>query len=516
MKKIFYLIVAGIVAFLQGGCYQDKGNYDYSNIGDVTVTLTNDIHEYRAVMSQHLVIPVTVTTAANVPESELTYTWERIHNNSYFKEIGQGKDFDFRLGPDDAFPTYGTYTVRLKVSRQVGSYTHEVYSDLVNIIISGDVGLMVLHGDASGCDIGVIQDADFLMRAGAQVTPQTIYNGYSSANGSKIPGTGKSIIQQHPSSANVETCNVYVITDQTMVYAYAAGLAKKGNYGDLFYGAEGQAPLYKGNPKQFAFYNSQKSVIDDGDIFCASGSANPRFSLRTTFTGFPNYKASPYSYLNYSAVIFDMNSRSFFRTGLQSVGNQTPTVFNSTKGAFNLADMKADLLYFDLGGNKGNYMGIFRSDDGVVFLGEINLAAKDDGPGNTFAYAKYDISRLPQFESARFHAFGVSNSMCYYATASDVYYYAALRESGTSTAKKLVIGTDEIKFPGEITMMKLLKVTINFSDYQYFGKMMIVGTYENGQGTLHAILLDNMTGTALSHRTFTGFDRIYDANLKSF
>ena len=513
MKKIFYFTAFVFLAFLQWGCHEDKGNYDYVNFEDITVDVTSEIYEYRTSFGEHLVIPMTVTT--DVPESELEYTWE-VGASSRFSTFAEGKDLDYVVEAGH-FPEYGTFFARLKVARQMKGYAAAVFSPLIRITVSGESGLMVLHGNDSESDIATITHSDFIIRAGTQVAQNVVHNLYSSSNnGGKIPGKGITVIQQHTRFISADFSDIYVITDRTSLVAVPAGLVKKSDYLDIFHSLPGYSPLCKGDPQRFQFFNSSRVILDGGDLFVMNGTTNPKFSMRNEFNGLPNYKISKHSYLNTTSYMFEENMRGFISASTQNAGTLSYVTYNSTKGPFNVGDMQADLLFLDRGAaSASNYMGVFKEDDGTIFIGEINFAARDE-VGNTFAHDKYDIADLPEFESAKFYAVGANSSLCYYATGTSVYQYALLGQSKTTTGKKLVMGTEQVPFSGEVTMMKVLRPLASGADtYQYHNQMLLVGTYENGVGTLHAIILDLLSGSALSHKTFTGFGRIADANLKS-
>ena len=516
MKRIFYFTAFVFLVLLQWSCYEDKGNYDYTELGDITVGVTSEIYEYRVMLGEHLAIPMTVTS--KVPETELKYTWEVVSNNSRFADFSEGKSLDYVIGPDKYFPSYGTFFVKLRVERQIKGYSAAVYSPLIRVIVGGESGLMVLHGNNTESDIAMITHPDFMVQAGTQVVQNITYNLYSSANnGEKIPGKGVLVIQQHVPYSNAETANVHVVTDQTSIVAAAAGVVKKSDYLDLFHSLPGYPPLCKGDPQRFQFFGGTRIILDGGDLFVMGNATNPKIAVRNEFTGLPDYKISKHSYLAPTSYMFEENMRFFFSASTQAFGTLANTRYNSTKGPFNVNDMQADLLFFDRGGTTtSNYLGVFKEDDGTIFLGEINFSARDE-VGNTFARDKYDIANLPEFESAKFYALGSNSSLCYYATSTDVYQYALLGESRTTTGRKLMMGVNQVPFSGEVTMMKILRPLYTGSDtYQYHSQMLLVGTYENGTGTLHAIVLDALSGSALSHKTYTGFGCITDVNLKSF
>ncbi len=509
MRKIVYHTFLAALAFVAWGCYEDKGNYDYTDIGDVSLDIESGVYAYRVMLGDRLAIPATVT--AENPGQALEYAWE-VAVQGAFSEFAEGRDLDHIMGPDEHFPTYGEYKIRLKAVRTIDGLAAEAYSPVVTVTVSGESGLMVLHGDDTQSDIGVIQDPDFILEAGTRIDERVIYDNYSASNGAKIPGKGMIAVQHHTGAA--ATSHVYVVTDRTALFAAAAGLVREGGYADLFMSLDGTEPLYQGKPEAFGFYGSYRAVIDGGDLF-TMGNASPKFSIRTEFIGMADYKASEYSYLDTRGYIFDMLSRRFFSASIQG-GTSTPvTSYHSTKGPFNVNDMQADLLFFDRGGASGHFMGVFKKDDGGIFLGEINFDAKDDATG-TYAHARYSPDNLAEFASARFHAFGSNASMCYYATAGSVYQYAVLGGSGTTTAMKLMTGAEPVALTGEVTMMKILAPRVaGGGTYQYQDRMLIVATYENGAGTLHAFVLDPLSGSALTHKQFTGFGRIADANLKT-
>ena len=512
MKKIFYFTALAVLGLLPAGCYEDKGNYDYTDIGDVTLDVASGIYEYNVMLGDRLTIPMKVTS--EVAEAQLEYIWERNEGGSFI-ELGTGKDFDRNVGPDEYFPSYGEYRIRLKAVRTYGERVAEAYSPLILLTVGGESGLMVLHGNDTESDVGVIQDPDFTVRAGVDIQKKVVHNLYSTANGEKLPGKGVLAVQHHASSGTIETNKVYIVTDRGAVYAGSAGFRKEGDYADMFLSVPGAPPLYKGKPEAFGFYMTSKALIDDGDVFVLNGIYNFKFNVKTGITGLSNYKLSKYSYLDTFAYVFDMNSRRFVMVSLQGTTPTWMSTYSSPDGPFDVNDVKADLLYFDRGGAAGHFLGVFEEDDGDIFIGEVNFAATNQ-PGDYFAHAKYDIGKLPAFGSAKFHAFGSASSMCYYATDSGIYQYAVLGSGGTTTGRKLMMGVNELPISGEITMMKMMRsrMTGN-SAYQHRDKMLIVGTYENGVGTLHAIVLDIISGSAVSHKTFTGFGRIYDANLKS-
>lgn len=528
MKKIIHFAAAAFLALSLGGCYEDKGNYEYTAVTDARVDVASGVYLYNAKLGEHINIPMTVEIEG-VPESELEYFWE-IKNSAVFRELPgvEGRDFDRTLGPDDDFNAFTTYIVRLTVIYEEKGYKAKAYSPLISLVLSGDTGLLVAHGDDSGVDLGLICNDMFLVSASSTTEAKITYDNYSSVNGGKIPG--KLIFAKHQDNATVANAWIYTLTDQGMSYCSPITFGKLGDYDDLFYSTP-DYKFYNGKPEALFFYGNGRVLIDDGQLFygfppnkfAKSHDFSTNITIPLTEYDMSEHGVYEYSHVRdmNSPIAFDKLRRGFLKLSFSST--QSVVYFDSNNGPFNPNDMKADLLYFGFGGmvdSGNNLIGVFRDDNDELFLGEFNFSAPDE-PGNTWARFKYSVEPLPEFGAAKFYGFGNTNAMCYYATDNAVYQYALAGNSGATNGRKLMLGIDgqnEFPITGEVTMMKVLKpATSNplTAPYQFYGEILLVATYENGEGTLYAIRLHPITGNAISYETFGGFDRIYDANLKT-
>jgi len=535
MKKIFYFTVWMALLMLTKGCYTDKGNYEYAVMGDVTIDVTSAMYSYSAILGEHLNIPMTVTTA-KVSESSLEYTWEIASSNTFIEISDQkAKDFDRILGPDDYFPGNATFHIRLKVSWQENRGTIRAYSPLIAVTISGRRGLMVLHGNDTESDVGIISNTIFAIAAATDIGNDVIFDIYSRANnGAKIPGRGVSIIQHNGNASNATNSWIYMITQemgsprQSCVFASLVNFTKQGDYDDLFMTSAFGNKYHKGDPWAFQFGATNRALIDGGDFFFTNTSLYPKLGAPYTFALLPDppgYRFSRHSYLLVNTLgmshCFDEIRRGFVSIDPTRAPPAVIT-YTSTTGPFVPNDMQADLLFFDQGGSLGAatastncFLGVFRDDFQNLFIAE--LIFSDSPPGGSQAQFRYEVSGLPNFAAAKFYALGSANTMCYYATSEGVYQFAAMGLGGLISGGRLKMeGTGvEVPLSGEITMMKIIRNRSTTGGvYQFHNRMMIVGTYENGVGTLHAIQLNQVSGNVVNHWQFPGFGRIYDANLK--
>lgn len=93
MKEYIFLLIT--LSILQVGCYEDKGNYDYTTVNEVKIEGEYDL-VYRLNMGERLSIPMTLELNG-FDESLLEFKWEfTIQNklNPEYHLLSTSKDFD--------------------------------------------------------------------------------------------------------------------------------------------------------------------------------------------------------------------------------------------------------------------------------------------------------------------------------------------------------------------------------------------------------------------------------------
>lgn len=521
MKKEILALLVFMAAL--SGCYSDKGNYDYANLDPVKIELSETT--FNRSVGAALSVQPTITT--NIAESDLTYEWQVFASSTVsgeyasYKTFQTGKQLDYKCMLTTLMPTPGSYTLRLKVSQN--STNRTFYSDDMTLSILGVTGLLVLHGDDTSSDIGVIS-AKVFAPGESDTEAFTKADFYSSANGgTKLQGKGLQIIQSYPSTGSKsypDRCFVMARTDKECVLANYGGLVKQGVWDDLFYGG-----LNQHKPEGYCLdelANGYVIAFDGGDMFYRWQNSSavwvaPSVGKGTNYT---QYSFAPYfmngtSQSGIQAYAFDRNSRGFI--AFTSVYSLTGTSkdkriypIEGTSTPFNPAHMNADLLFIGSGGTLNHDLAVMRNDDGTMFLAELNPYQKKY---SDVAVAKYDMSGMSDVSNAKFFAFGsklVSSvvqsyiNMCYYATSNSVYRYTCGQT--TSNVLTMTDGTP-CTFDGEITMMKTIAYNSKI--------VMLVGTYSGGTGTLYRCVLDELTGLVSEVSSYTGFGKIYDANIKA-
>lgn len=531
MKKIYFVLLA-VMFFC--GCYDDKGNYDYTTQEAFEISLEETYFERQ--IGGHLSIQPTIKT--KIPETDLTYQWE-VHSlkpgdgYTLFNKFAEGKDLDWECVSTELMPGIGQYTIRLHATQT--STQRNFYSEQITLSIAGVTGLLVLHGNDSQSDIGLLVAPEF---RGTNVMDETIENYptmYSQANGSKIQGKGKAIY--HLFTSNMvyngleNRCYVAALTDQGVTLANYSGLQRSADYLDLFYSPS----IPHGKPQSFYVYDSYETIVDDGMLFFTTPSYAPLYiaplddDVQASLEEFENgIYFSPFvlrgkSGATYTRMImFNMIDRGFvgYSDGSMWPNRYTKldaTLDGTTSVPFNPAKMDADLLYMDHGGSTNHTMAVMQENDGKKLVVEMDFNTQTL---SQMPYAKYsDVSGLQDFDQAFSYAFGEDQfHMCYYATSNAIYRYSVEKGKVPQSEKLMTIDGQVVDFKGaEITMMRLLKPNATTNDswsYKYYNQMLVVGTYANGEGTLRAFIVDQSSGRILSETSYSGFDRIYDVAVK--
>lgn len=513
-RNIIYFAL--LLACCLTSCY-DNGMKTYSDLDSVTFTLPNNGKtSYNVSLGDTLSIPITIDT--DISKSNLSYEWE-VYSNSNFVKFADGEQLNAIFGPSEYVPAPGMYTIRLHVTDT--KTARQFYSSLLNIkVAGGKMGLVVLHGNDSSCDLGFITAPEFLPTEG-EITETNTPNWYSRTNNERIQGKGLLVIHDYTDYTDASRCYVTALTTSGGVLTNYQGMVKTGNYSDLFYGK-----LNQNKPEGYAVLGELDVAFDGGEMFLCDTYMDTYFV--TSALPKNTYNIAPFVFMpqNYMAqaqlICFDRNSHGFI--GLSNIYGSTITYYPMTASSsiFNPADMKANLIYCDHGGMSLHNMAVMEDlNTKEKYLAELDF---ENEKMDNIPVAKYDMSTQADWNNAIYYAFGDNQgNMCYYATSSNVYQFYA--SNGTmSQASTLEYNDAPLSLDGEITMMKILKpyrleadydTGISPFSYYNYNKILLIGTYANGKGTLHAYMLDEISGKIENEiGSWGGYEKIIDANIK--
>lgn len=538
MRYIHYILVSWLLCLavlLFVSCYEDKGNYDYVELGEVSISFPANDYA-RAIGTTLSVVPQVQT---DIPEDDLRYQWEVGCGSSLtgarpeFRLLQEGRDLNYDCHITELMPAPDTYVLRLHVVQ--ASTKRDFYSEQLRLTLSGLTGMMVLHDQDTKSDIGIVVADEFRpATSGEKVETQVFPHYFSEGNGgAKIDGVGKLLLQLKGGSAKFGNYHAVVaVTDRANVAASYGGLTVlEGGWSDLlFYGGlnrnRPQAIFFSGNnDPMYTFLSAY--IFDGGELFSRQ---NAEYVIRPNLGGenayIPGYDLAPYiikpssnSSGGVQVYLFDNLSKQFLISTnewgilMTSTPNEKYLARLDVPAArINPAEFNADLLYWGIGGLDNHSLAVMRRADGRRFLFEMDMTT-----GSNFSLipvATYEMDQLPDIGNAFHYAFiedGNTIYACFYATPSGVYRFTVDGQGTALSAEPLkFLGGTGLDFTNErVTMLKII-------DHQG-SDMMLIGTYNesNAVGTLHAMTIDPVNGCVTGEvKSYGGFGHITDVCLK--
>ena len=537
MKYIHYISLGWLclTALLVASCYEDKGNYDYIELSDVSIAFSTTDYE-RAIGAT---LSVTPQVQTDIPEGDLQYQWEVgcgsgvTGGRPEFRLLQEGKELNYTCHITEMMPSPGTYDLRLHVVQT--STKRDFYSEPLHLTLSGLTGMMVLHDADAKSDIGIITANEFRpATSGEEVETQVFPHYFSDGNsGTQIDGVGRLLLQLRGGAAKFGNYHAVVaVTDRTNIAASYGGLTiREGGWSNLlFYGN-----LNRNQPQAIAFYGSTDPmytyqsvyIFDGGEIYSRQ---NAEFVIRPNLGGesayLPGYDLAPYIIKPSSTksggvqmYLFDnlskqflisTNERGILMTATPNTRYLAP--LDEPLARVNPAEFNANLLYWGIGGLDNHSLAVMQRADGSRFLFEMDMTTGSDF--TRIPVAVYEMNQLPDIGNAFQYAFvekGNTIYACFYATPSGVYRFTVDGNGTALDAEPLsALGGSALDLANEqITMLKL----INHQGRE----MMLIATYNQSTktGTLHSMSIDPVNGSVTGEvKSYSGFGHITDVCLK--
>ena len=554
MKNIYLsaLVLLGLLT----GCYADKGGNDFdSPLADVEMTIPGTA--YSAALGSSIEIEPEVNTT--ISDDDLEYIWEAYGNgrNSYGRTAytpiennnGTSRKLSFTCHLDTTITALNTsYTCRLHARQK--STGRDFYStNTFTITIAGVTGLLVLHGDDSSSDIGIVEANEFMPSSsslpGSPSATPAIYS--SSNSGQKLSGKGKSIVNAIPSytlSSHSDHYDIVAQTSDGIYFANTNDFSYKGDWSSMFY-LTGDEAVNHNKPQGFVAYGSYFVGFDDSEMFmCDPNNSYPFLTADYTDSkicadgnsfGFDPFVCKVASSGGIQALGYCNKVNGQTQKGFVGFSQLIPSnCLNYT----NLLDTKSDNVLFNPGNMHASLITMYtdaRQHVLAVLKGDADhpqLAGKyfavdlyphaetagETGRANIPCYL-YDMSSQSDIDNAFAFAFGSTKNMCYYATPSGVYHYGVDESTLYSASALGMTNGSALSLNGEVTMMKLLD-SPNVETHNT-EPILVVATWQNNEATLYALHIDESTGnvkTAVKYNKDNvegwNFGIIRDVNIK--
>lgn len=512
MKKYFVILAVVLLA----GCYVDKGNYDYKEINEIVIDVSDIPTEYNVSQFDELTVAPEVKFTENIiPEENLEYKWT-IYNTHYassFSEVvGTGRIFN---GVITQPSSTSSYILMLEVKDKV---TGIAAQQRFTLWISSEIisGWLVVHTKNNMSDLDYIATPNSV--PSIQET-RRFSNVFSLINGKKMDGEATFIAGARRNNTVINS--VYIGTGSELYKI-------KGKTFELEYKSPSLFTIVPETVKpqryeiggtyanyQFLINNNQLHSIANQlawEVTFSYALPPNAGTLNTTQVDLAPFIYIPETFpstTRFGGVFYDRLGKRFVILPYATTPTTTLSKFPDQVGAvFNVNNIGKEIIYLEKGYNNYCYS-VFKDNSGNgrwLYVSDFNKAMSSN-----MAVAIYDMSLLANISNAKFFSTGNRGQVLLYATTRDIYTY---EYAGSNTAVKI---NDDFPSGEEITCMKIYKPGTGNGLGEANGAILYVATWNGTEGKLYEFSMNEANGY-LRNKTplniFTGFGKIMDMNHK--
>ena len=537
-----------VLTAVASSCYDDKGNYDYTEINEISVD-TQASGTYFAVDRYDTlrISPVLRFTQGEIDDSKLSFKWEMYaddwaNSDETAQVISTEKNLCAQMRRAESVTPYAV--VLTVTDTQNGCSYRQKYQ--VSIQPSVLSGLMVLQDDNGSARLDYFAS---ILSEPTFATPHHIVDVYGSANdGAALKGAprGVSFTLQNKSSYEPQEKRIYVYTDSELAMLDASSFVLRHSNSDLFMvSPDVIAPECV---IRSSFYDNSTVLINNGLPHLLNQSASMVFGYQfsrplKSYSSLQGnevkvakyvYQADDFpSYTGFEAILYDTVSKRFVKINsgysaepeLKTFEPQNETALKN----FDVNSIGKDMIWMGKG-NAGQCFAVFTDGETrQIYRCRFNVRSTIvDEEGNTvpnpqvnnLAMGVYNLSAATEGDEAKFFDAGRYANHILYATDRNIYTY-------DFSARKGTLINDAFPEGETITAMKIYNVehgTANINDVS--GTLLYVATWNGKEGKIYEFALNRTTGR-LNNRTeaangdlkqpynvFGGFAKVVDMCIK--
>ena len=490
-----------LIAVTLNACYDDEGNYNYSEVPEITV---ENIPETTSVLrgigtlniSPRIVSSTEGEIAADNPNYEfgckIAHVSGRFSDDEMWHDINPDRTQSFTTSLEESVGDYvGLYTV---TDKRTGVTTN--YRFGITIITSTSEGWMVLCNE--GADNKVRLDMVSVLDVDNIVPMYDLL-------GDGIP-TQYNAKQLFFFKQNYNPDNIYMLTG-TGAYSLDPKELTASETGNVMK-SEFLADLGDELPERMAACGSSYHylVSNAGNIYrkdaYSAGGVYEFPCNADTDGGTPTYRVSPYvaaaANYGYLVLVFDVDNRRFMSQYIYGTSSVFGSILEPENPLFSWSPNK-DLVYMERTMSNIAYA-VMQGDDGSRSIYAISLSGWT--PTNMTQQGCWDNITAEGFATAEHFAFHETYPYVFYSNGSTLYAYQM--EGGGSVSS--------VNLPGEeITMVKITST----GDREDWNEYILVGSYrddaadDNG-GILRMYTFDRTSNTFVEAARYEGFAKIVD------
>lgn len=367
--RFAFSIAALFILLTTGGCYKDKGNYDYINIDTIRIAYNAAGGEYTVLQFDTLRIQPVISLSSNAKASNLKYEWSaRLIDPSVATQnfpviiISNQKNIDTAVSLVPA-----KYRVTYKITDTVSTRSSYLQYT-VNVTSSFSEGWLLMQQIDNTGDVAVVTSSGKLLN-----------KAYSSVNGASLPTNIKRI-----DIAKRSPQEIYLIAENEGVEVSPVSFGKIKSFNNwFFYPPAIQKPginVYLTPPNG----SNCGVAINDGHVHIRRFGGFPPpvlYGSEIMLNGNINYKMAPYIAMGtfsaslYMAAMYETNSKRFI--GLQGDpwgldGNLVAFTAANASAAYDPNNVGMDLVYMGASRQTAVHNAIMRSGSDLYLL-QLNL-----------------------------------------------------------------------------------------------------------------------------------------------
>lgn len=515
--KLYAILVS---MFLLVACFDDKGNYDYTDLYDAAIDIpevtANDGKISRDGYTEMTLTP-NIKFNMGAKAEEFDFEWSvypqvpKSDEDNKFKPkkvIGTEQNllWTIDVAPGDY---YLVLRVTHKVTKAVTDYKFEFYINTVT-------GWVVYDEKDGNGDLHVIRDHEIIPNLSDDQSG-IVYNCFSGSNdGEKLSG-GKFLSWRNMSN---RYDNIFVWQEDGFVKLNAKTYeVESKDFSTMFYTAPSvTSPMFHYYPNPT--YGNIELLCNNNEVYFINWRmygqkdifSSPLSTFGTPIKFNPFIASIPVVAGNTNQAVLYNDVQIVFGTPMSSAGrfvtinNQGGMGYPSVNGgAFNPQKINEDAstqlrLAYMAQGRDGLTCAIFKDEKNNnrpwLYVADFRVAT------TPLALGKYDLSTLKDIDQAKLFAFGTRGDVMFYASENEVISYAFGGEA-----------TSLLSVPGEeIVAMKLYTHSAN---EDFTGRMLFVATYDGSEGRVYKIKFNELNGRLEGDiEKFEGFGRVIDMIVK--
>lgn len=512
MKKIFNTsYIPLVLVFLFVACFDDKGNYDYTDLKDAVIDIP-EVTANNGKISRDGYTELTLTPDIKfnmgAKAEEFDFEWSIFPQSPKADEddkyeskkvIGNEQNLSWTI---DVAP--GDYYLVLRVTHKVTKAVTDYKFEFAINTITGWVVYDEKNGEG---DLHVIRDSEIVPDLSEEQTG-VVYNCFSGSNDGKKLSGGKFLSWRNMDNSYD---HIFVWKEDGFVKLEAKTYeVVSEDYSTMFYTQPSvYAPMchYYENPAygrmEFLMNNNELYIIKWNTMGQTEKYSMPLsvFGMATKFA--PFIAPVPASGGNTNrAVLYDPSGNGGFRTIANNGSSANyPSV---TRGVYNPLNMnesgalKLNLIAMEQG-RDGTTCAVFRNEKDNnhpwLYTADFRLAA------SPLTLAKYDLANLENIDKAKLFVFGNRGDVMFYSADNQVYAWTF------GGAPKAILPSES----GNVTAMKLYTHSNN---EEYTGRILFVATYDGNEGKVYKITFNELNGAIVNTQEFKGFGKVIDMIIK--